>query len=92
MKKESGISFILITGDCLNQNKGDLGEIKEFLIKLMRACNVNKNRIILCPGNHDIDRNVVKWNEQIEIYREKSELPDLNICLDGYSRFKEFYI
>lgn len=91
LKKESGISFILITGDCLNQNKGDLGEIKEFLIKLMRACNINKNRIILCPGNHDIDRNVVNRNEQIEIYREKGELPDLNICLDGYSRFKEFY-
>lgn len=85
------ISFILITGDCLHQYKGDIEEIKNFILKISKACDLKSEKVILCPGNHDIDRKNVERNEAIRRYRENGNLPDLEICLEGYGKFKELY-
>lgn len=91
-KQKGEISFILIVGDCLHQYCGDLHEIKNFILKIAKACGVKKDKVILCPGNHDIDRENTKRNSAIMEYRERDILPDLETCLEGYGRFKELYV
>lgn len=89
--RKGKISFILITGDCLHQYKGDTEEIKNFIIEIAKACKLKKDKVILCPGNHDIDRQNTERNEAIRRYRENGTLPDLEVCLEGYGKFKELY-
>lgn len=91
-RQKGKISFVLITGDCLHQNKGDIHDLKNFILKIAKACDVKKDKIILCPGNHDIDRDNAKRNDAINRYRENGTLPDLETCLGGYGRFKELYV
>lgn len=90
--KKEKISFILITGDCLHQYKGDLKEIKNFILEIARVCKLKKDRVILCPGNHDINREDAMRNNAIKLYRENGKIPDLETCLEGYGRFKELYV
>lgn len=95
LKKENAdgkISFVLITGDCLHQSKGDINEIKDFISRVAKACGIKTDRVVLCPGNHDINRDIAKRNEAIKVYRSEGALPDIDICTDGYGRFKELYI
>ena len=90
--KKAKISFILISGDCLHQYKGDIEEIQNFILKIAKACNLRKDRVILCPGNHDIDRKNAERNEAIRRYRENGSLPELETCLEGYGKFRELYV
>lgn len=94
LKKESQektISFVLITGDCLHQNKGNVTEIKKFIVSIAKACNVRKDRVILCPGNHDISRDNHKRNEAIANFRKGGNLPSVQTCLEGYDQFRELF-
>lgn len=90
--REGKISFVLITGDCLHQNKGNINDIKDFIVSIAKACGVRKDRVILCPGNHDINRNDTKRNEAIKRFREGGNLPDIETCMEGYGRFKELFV
>lgn len=93
-RKKGEISFVLITGDCLHQNKGKAHEIKDFILEIARACGIRgtkKDKIILCPGNHDIDRRNTNRNGAINRYRKNGIVPDIEICLEGYREFKELY-
>lgn len=85
------ISFILITGDCFHHNKGDIHVVKKFITDIAKACDLKEDKVILCPGNHDISREVTKRNKAIKKYRESGILPDIETCLEGYGRFKELY-
>ena len=85
------ISFVLITGDCLHQNRGNLKEIASYISQIAEACGIDVSRVILCPGNHDIDRKIKSRNTAIKTYRKDGTLPDLETCLNGYGRFKELY-
>ncbi len=90
-KKKKKIDFVLITGDCFHQNKGNIQKIKNFILKIAKVCGIKKDKIILCPGNHDINRKDKDRNEAIERYRENGTLPELETCLNGYGNFKELY-
>lgn len=90
--RKGKISFILITGDCFHQYEGDIHEIKDFILEIAKVCKLKKDKIILCPGNHDINREDTKRNEIIKKYRENGDFPDINTCLEGYGRFKELYV
>ena len=95
LKKEEQrgkISFVLITGDCLHQNQGNIFEIKEFILRIARVCKIKKEKIILCPGNHDINRTNAIRNEAIQKYRDGGSLPGIEICMEGYGLFKELYL
>ena len=85
------ISFVLITGDCLHQNKGNVKEIAEYISRIAEACEVEVSRVILCPGNHDINRKMKLRNMAIKTYRSNATLPELETCLEGYAHFKELY-
>lgn len=91
-KEKGNISFVLITGDCFLKNDGDINEINQYIRKIAHACGIKINRVILCPGNHDIDRTLNQRNQEITKYREHGgELPDMDMCLEAYGRFKELY-
>ena len=85
------ISFVLITGDCLHQNIGNVKEIAYYISQIAEACGKDVSKVILCPGNHDIDRKIKSRNTAIKTYRKDGTLPDLETCLNGYGRFKELY-
>lgn len=89
--KESSISFIIITGDCFHQNEGDINEISQFITMLAKSCGIKKDKIILCPGNHDINRKDSNRNEKIQKYRDGGILPNIEACLEGYGKFRELY-
>lgn len=89
--KKGKISFVLITGDCLHQNRGELEKIKEFIEDIKTKCEIEINNIILCPGNHDIDRTIKSRNKAINTYREKGNLPTLNSCMSGHNQFNQLY-
>ena len=94
LKKENAdgkISFVLITGDCLHQNKGNVKEIADYISRIAEACEIGVDKVILCPGNHDINRKIKSRNVAIKTYRKNGTLPELEICLEGYARFKELY-
>lgn len=74
LRKESAdskISFVLITGDCLHQNNGSVKEIANYISHIADACGIDMSSVILCPGNHDIDRKNKSRNTAIKTYRTK---------------------
>lgn len=89
--EEGNISFVLITGDCLHRNHGDVEKSRAFIQEIGKSCGVEKDRIIICPGNHDIDRENVIRNTAITNYREHGVLPEVENCLVGYVNFRELY-
>ena len=94
LKKENDdgeISFVLITGDCLHQNKGDVKAVAEYIKQIADACGIGVSKVILCPGNHDINRKIKLRNAAIKTYRNNGTLPQLETCLEGYGNFKELY-
>lgn len=48
-----------------------------------------QDKIILCPGNHDINRKDSNRNEKIQKYRDGGILPNIEACLEGYGKFRE---
>ena len=90
-KTNGQISFVLITGDCLHQSNGDAKEISSYISQIAEACGIDVSKVILCPGNHDIDRGNKIRNAAIKMCRTDGTLPKLDICLRGYGQFKELY-
>lgn len=94
LKKENNnekISFVLITGDCLHQNKGNVKVVAEYIKQIAATCGLDVNNVILCPGNHDINRKIKSRNAAIKTYRNNGSLPEVETCLEGYANFKELY-
>lgn len=58
---------------------------------LAKSCEIKKDKIILCPGNHDISRKDSDRNEKIQKYRNGGVLPNIEACLEGYGKFRELY-
>jgi 3',5'-cyclic AMP phosphodiesterase CpdA len=57
---KKSIDLVIFTGDLVNSGKniGDFNEAKKFFIdKIAKSLDITNNNIIICPGNHDIDRN-----------------------------------
>lgn len=91
-KMKGQISFVIITGDCFNQSKGDEEQIANFIKKIAKCLGVHVRKIVLCPGNHDVDRLVVKRAEAIREYRETGKIPDINTCQLGYDKFNTVHM
>lgn len=53
------LKYIFITGDILH--KGEYDErTEDFIKKLAKAVNCDLKNVIICPGNHDVERNSVR--------------------------------
>lgn len=63
---KKNIEFVIISGDIAYQNK-DCGyeEAKLWLNQLSKQIGVDLDHFLLCPGNHDLDRNVCLEKEYI---------------------------
>lgn len=85
------ISFIIINGDCFHQNNGDVNEVKNYITSIAKVCKIKISDVVLCPGNHDIDRENKIRNEAIDEYRKSGTLPSMDTCLNGYNKFNVFY-
>lgn len=70
------LDFILITGDCFYQYKGDMFQQKNmatFIKSIATKCKCPRNRIYLCQGNHDVNRQDNTRNNLIDSIRDGSE-------------------
>jgi len=59
VEKKNKIDLVLFTGDLVfsGKNESDFHDAKRYFIdKITSALELSTNDIILCPGNHDIDR------------------------------------
>ncbi len=71
--KENEINLILITGDLIDKGGISFGSIEsafqsfeeDILSQIIKKLNMAEDRIIFCPGNHDIDRK--KIDKYLEI-------------------------
>lgn len=91
-EREKGeISFILLTGDCMNKHEGELEKIKNFIMQIADACGVDNKYIFICPGNHDIDRSNSKRKRIVNYFRSKGTLPKKNEYLAGYGEFNTLF-
>lgn len=86
LKENGQIDFILISGDCMYQNKGE--GCTEYILELGQACHCSSDNIFICPGNHDIDlrdRDLVLF----EFDGEERQFEALSYF--GYEKFKKLH-
>lgn len=91
--KSSGkqIDFILFTGDLVfnGSNAKHFEEAKNALFqKLCTDLSVPAENVIFCPGNHDIDRNQIRYAHDTYIKTKISNNNDLNLLYNGKSEDK----
>ncbi len=91
------LDFILITGDCLykyNANHQSQKEIADFIKSIAKKCNCSSNKVYMCQGNHDVNREDNYRNKLISEIRngEKdfSENYDA-LCELGNEKFQNIY-
>jgi 3',5'-cyclic AMP phosphodiesterase CpdA len=100
-KGEEGYSpdFIFITGDIANKGQKTEYDIffNDFLMELISAASIEDfNRIIIVPGNHDVDIEEAKSVRRYGVYNDidtffdadENGLKERKYLLD---RFKEFF-
>src|ERR1700722_10273546 len=61
--------LILFSGDLVNAGgaNADLDALdKKVITPLLSSTELTKDKLILCPGNHDIDREVVRKNAIVQ--------------------------
>lgn len=66
------VDFLFVTGDLAN--RGQAGEYEifydEFLINLLSAINLDLNRALIIPGNHDVNINIAKSVKRFGVFDE----------------------
>ena len=91
-KEQNGeISFILLTGDCMNMHIADLESEAEYIKQIAFACGVTSEKIFMCAGNHDVDRNNTVRNDEIEKIRTSKQLNGIEKLKSGYGEFLTLY-
>ncbi len=64
LNKEQPFSFILITGDISDQNRG-YDKARELIWEIMSITGLSSKCVFIVPGNHDLDRKKPKGRKQI---------------------------
>jgi len=53
--------YLVVTGDITNTAAtNEFDRAREFLKAICKKLNIPKKRVIICPGNHDVDWNIAK--------------------------------
>lgn len=87
--EDKKIDLIFITGDLINKGGKDFQSIDNafksfetlFIDKILNSLNIHKNQIIICPGNHDINR------DEILDFEENGIKAVMNKGADSISQF-----
>ncbi|UOU97477.1 metallophosphoesterase [Chryseobacterium daecheongense] len=105
IKKEKEIDLVLFTGDMIDQAGKDFGSVilglqkfnENIIDPILGALDLDISRFIICPGNHDIDRNVDKNFQEKGLKEELSSIEIINSFMDsnandydGIQRIKEY--
>lgn len=85
------VDYILISGDiAFSGTKEEYDEAEGWIIKLADICKVTTDRIFLCPGNHDVDREELEDKEVPVLQTRANEL----LCIEMFDklslRFNEY--
>lgn len=64
LNQQSKFSFLLITGDISDKNKG-YDEAAALIHKIIKAIDVPLDKVYIVPGNHDVDRNIPPDREEL---------------------------
>nr|WP_315153815.1 metallophosphoesterase [uncultured Flavobacterium sp.] len=105
LEKEKGeIDFLFFTGDLVNSGKSydDFIDAKTILIdRVSEFLNIRKSNIIICAGNHDVNRgrelddikdsiNKIKENKELDQYVLKQEGKSLIASLENFDNYLKF--
>ena len=89
-KKNLKLKYVIVTGDISNSGvKREFDEVIIFLNELCETFKLNKENIIICPGNHDISWENLR-NELDEIPEDNRKEPYKYHDIK-FKYFKEFY-
>ena len=87
--KNEEIDLIIFSGDLVNngEEENDFILASNLLLEsLSKDLNIDKSKIIICPGNHDMN-----WSERIDaIYKQLDNNITTNSELDGYLKSGDF--
>ena len=94
--KKKQIDVICLTGDLINQGTGGFTSTdeafsnfdKDFLSPLIDILDINKQSIFICPGNHDVNRELDKDTE-IEIKNSLSSNTAINKIITEQRNIEE---
>jgi hypothetical protein len=86
---------VCITGDIGWRGKSaDYSEAKEWIENLLRILEIEANALLLCPGNHDLDRTVAALNirphNSIEADRVLGNIPPPRQYQEPFNEFIDF--
>jgi len=105
IKKEKKIDLVLFTGDMIDQAGKEFGSVdaglqsfKENIIQpILLALELDISRFIICPGNHDINRNADKSFYESGLKSELNSIEAINNFInsdendfDGIQRIKDY--
>lgn len=93
---EKQIDIICLTGDLINQGTGGFTSTEEalsnfdnnFLSPLLDSLNIDKQSIFICPGNHDVNRELDKDTE-IKIKNQLSSNIEINKTISEQRSIEE---
>lgn len=55
------VHYIFITGDIgYKALEKDYDQAEKFISSLLKVCDLDSERLFLCPGNHDVDRSAIE--------------------------------
>lgn len=83
--------FIVITGDIAEWSlKSEYQKANKFLLGIADICKIPRRRVLMVPGNHDINRDLCQGERLIARGREE-ELPRENILFRKFENYQRFF-
>lgn len=105
LNKSQNIDLVLFTGDLIDQAGKDFGSVtnglntfnEEVIKPILEKLNLDVSKFIICPGNHDINRNADKAFANSGLTNELKSVEAVNAFIntleddyDGIQRIKEY--
>ena len=105
LRKDKKIDLVLFTGDLVDKAGEDFGGgVKAFekfkdiiILPIIEKLEIDISRFVICPGNHDIDRNADKSFHEIGLKTQLVSTDEINSFInteekdyDGIHRIKDY--
>lgn len=101
ISEDEPFTHLFLTGDILFRNSELCEETVHFISDLISAIGIDKNHVMLVPGNHDHDREKTILNsgdiykisdEQEKVHKSESLSTDtIKALLDSFEKFNNLY-
>ena len=96
--------ILVVSGDIADKALEDeYREAGRFLEQLLQTFDLRRDRVMMCPGNHDIDRNTnpylfagckarIDKPQDVKEFLKSDELPSLLARMSAYRKFREGFL